>query len=63
MTRGQEKKDDDATLADLPLEEGEVAVPSAFTRENRTMGVLAKSCAPPSRRWRTASATARLKNI
>ena len=25
------------TLADLPLEEGEVAVPSAFTRENRTM--------------------------
>lgn len=37
MTRGQEKKDDDATLADLPLEEGEVAVPSAFTRENRTM--------------------------
>ena len=37
VTRGQEKKDDDATLADLPLEEGEAAVPSAFTRENRTM--------------------------
>ena len=37
VTRGQEKKDDDATLADLPLEEGEVAVSSAFTRENRTM--------------------------
>ena len=29
--------DGEATLADLPLEEGEVAVPAAFTRESRTM--------------------------
>ena len=29
--------DQEATLADLPLEEGEVAVPAAFTRESRTM--------------------------
>ena len=31
------KTNDEATLADLPLEDGEVAVPAAFTRESRTM--------------------------
>ena len=29
--------DQEASLADLPLEEGEVAVPASFTRESRTM--------------------------
>ena len=35
--KGGEKKESDASLADLPLEEGEIAAPEAFTRENRTM--------------------------
>ncbi|MBQ2834368.1 MAG: transcription-repair coupling factor, partial [Clostridia bacterium] len=30
-------QEDEATLADLPLEEGEIAAPAAFTRESRTM--------------------------
>ena len=35
--KGGAKKDDEASLADLPLEDGEIAAPEAFTRENRTM--------------------------
>ena len=35
--KGESGKSDDASLADLPLEEGEIAAPEAFTRENRTM--------------------------
>ena len=35
--RAQEKKEDGATLADLPLEDGEIAVPEAFTRQSRAM--------------------------
>ena len=35
--RGDSGEEKDATLADLPLEEGEIAVPAAFTRESRTM--------------------------
>ena len=35
--KGESGKSDDASLADLPLEEGETAAPEAFTRENRTM--------------------------
>jgi len=34
--RSAKKEENDATLADLPLEEGEMAVPAAFTRESRT---------------------------
>ena len=34
--RSAKKDEGEATLADLPLEEGEVAVPAAFTRESRT---------------------------
>ena len=30
-------KAEEATLADLPLEDGEIAVPAAFTRESRTL--------------------------
>ena len=36
MREGRES-DAEATLADLPLEDGEVAVPAAFTRESRTL--------------------------
>ena len=35
--RAQTKEKPEATLADLPLEEGEVAAPEAFTRGSRTM--------------------------
>ena len=35
--KGGAKKDDEASLADLPLEDGEIAAPEVFTRENRTM--------------------------
>ena len=31
------EQDKDVSLADLPLEEGEIAAPAAFTRESRTM--------------------------
>ena len=37
VQRAREKGAEDATLADLPLEEGEVAAPEAFTRESRTL--------------------------
>ncbi|MBQ7051196.1 MAG: transcription-repair coupling factor [Clostridia bacterium] len=36
LSSGKEQQDE-ATLADLPLEEGEIAAPAAFTRESRTM--------------------------
>ena len=35
--KGGVQKDDEASLADLPLEDGEIAAPEVFTRENRTM--------------------------
>ncbi|MFR6027171.1 MAG: hypothetical protein ACLUMK_11735 [Christensenellales bacterium] len=35
--KGGAQKDDEASLADLPLEDGEIAAPEVFTRENRTM--------------------------
>ncbi|MBP3427472.1 MAG: transcription-repair coupling factor [Clostridia bacterium] len=40
MRRAKEKDDSEGSLADLPLEEGEIAVPAAkeaFTRESRTL--------------------------
>ncbi|HIU15785.1 MAG TPA: transcription-repair coupling factor [Candidatus Ventricola intestinavium] len=37
LRAGGERADGEATLADLPLEDGEIAAPAAFTRENRTM--------------------------
>lgn len=38
QTRAMDQpRDEETTLADLPLEEGELAAPEAFTRESRTM--------------------------
>ena len=34
---GGNEKNEETTLADLPLEDGEIAVPAAFTRESRTL--------------------------
>ena len=37
VQRAKEKGEEEATLADLPLEDGEIAAPEVFTRESRTL--------------------------
>ncbi len=37
VQRAKEKDEAESTLADLPLEEGEIAAPEVFTRESRTL--------------------------